>query len=161
MPLPSFSSLLLLLSSSPFPSLLPPLLLVDCCFFLPLQSPLPLPSCRPRPSCRRCRRAAVATAAAVLPPSCCRQAATAVAKLPATAELPLSNRRSESRGGIHKKISGLEKKAKKVPRVFFQNWCSGTKTKGRSGCRRSPLLPPSPPLLARRKSTPLASIACH
>jgi hypothetical protein len=40
---------------------------------------------------------------------------------------------------IHKKISGLEKKAKKVPRVFFQNWCSGTKTKVRSGCRLSPL----------------------
>ncbi len=45
-----------------------------------------------------------------------------------------------NRGGIHKKISGLEKKAKKVPRVFFQNWCSGTKTKVRSGCRRSPPL---------------------
>jgi hypothetical protein len=53
-----------------------------------------------------------------------------------------------SRGGIHKKISALEKIAKKVPRVFFQNWCSGTYTKVRSGCRRSPPLPPSPPLLA-------------
>jgi hypothetical protein len=30
------------------------------------------------------------------------------------------------RGCIHKKISGLEQKAKKVPRVFFKNWCSGT-----------------------------------
>ena len=46
-----------------------------------------------------------------------------------------------NRGCIDKKISGLKKKAKKVPRVFFQNKCSGTKTKVRSGCRRSPLSP--------------------
>jgi hypothetical protein len=32
----------------------------------------------------------------------------------------------EIRGGIHKKIRALEKIVKKVPHVFFQNWCSGT-----------------------------------
>ncbi len=37
---------------------------------------------------------------------------------------------------------------KKVPRVFFQNKCSGTNTKVRSGCRRSPLSPPSSPILS-------------
>jgi hypothetical protein len=42
-----------------------------------------------RPSCRCCRCASAATAAAALLPSCCRQAATAVTKLPATTELPL------------------------------------------------------------------------
>jgi hypothetical protein len=41
------------------------------------------------PPLPHCRRAATATAAAALLPSCCRQAATAVAKLPATADLPL------------------------------------------------------------------------
>ena len=50
------------------------------------------------------------------------------------------------RGGIHKKISGLENKRRKF-HVFFQNWCLGTKTKVRSGCRRSPPLPPSSPIL--------------
>jgi hypothetical protein len=65
------------------------------------------------------------------------------------------------RGGIHKKNSGLKKKAKKVPRVFFQNWCSGTKTKVRSGCRRSPPLRQCCRFPSHRKSTPLASIACH
>ncbi len=46
---------------APFPSLLPPLFLVDCCFLLPPPSSLPLPSCLPRPSCHRCRRAAAST----------------------------------------------------------------------------------------------------
>ena len=58
-----------------------------------------------------------------------------------------------------KKLAGSEKKTKKVPRVFFQNKCSGTKTKVRSGCRRSP--PPRQfcQFPSHRKSTPLASIA--
>ncbi len=58
-------------------------------FFLPPLSLLPLPSCSLWPSCCCCRHAAAATAAAALSPSCCRQAATAFAKLPATAKLPL------------------------------------------------------------------------
>jgi hypothetical protein len=68
------------------------------------------------------------------------------------------------RGGIHKKVSALEKKAKKVPRVFFRNWCSRTKTKVRSGCRRSPLSPPPRQFCrfpSHRKSSPLASNARH
>jgi hypothetical protein len=61
-----------------------------------------------------------------------------------------------------KKLAGSKKKAKKVPRVFFQNKCSGTKTKVRSGCRGSPPLPPPRRFCqfpSHRKLTPLASIA--
>jgi hypothetical protein len=46
-PSPSFSSSLSLLSSSPFSSPLPLLLLVDCCLFLPLPSLLPPVSSSP------------------------------------------------------------------------------------------------------------------
>ncbi len=65
------------------------------------------------------------------------------------------------RGGIHKKISALEKIAKKVPRVFFQNWCSGTYTKVRSGCRRSPPPRQCCRFPSHQKLTPLASNAHH
>ena len=40
------------------------------------------------------------------------------------------------------------KKSEESSTCFFQIKCSGTKTKVRLGCRRSPPLPPSPPLLA-------------
>ncbi len=55
----------------------------------PLPLPLLLPSCLQRQSCRHCRCTAATTATAALPPSCCHQAATAVVKLPTTAELLL------------------------------------------------------------------------
>ena len=67
---------------------------------------------------------------------------------------------SSSRGGIHKKISGLEKKAKKVPRVFFKIGVRGPKQKLGRGAD-------APPLSANVVdslligNTPLASIACH
>jgi hypothetical protein len=72
-PLPSFSLSLRLLSPSPFSSLLPLLLLVDCCLILPraaaaaaaLPLPLPLQRCLPLPFF--CRRPLAATVNAVLP----------------------------------------------------------------------------------------------
>ena len=51
------------------------------------------------------------------------------------------------RGGIHKKLAG-SKKSEESSTCFFQNLCLGTKTKVRSGCRRSPPLPPSSPILS-------------
>jgi hypothetical protein len=50
-------------------------------------------------------------------------------------------------GAAFIKILAGSKKREESSMCFFQNKCSGTKTKVRLGCRRSPPLPPSPPLL--------------
>jgi hypothetical protein len=81
--LPSFSLSLLLLSLSWFPSLLPPLLLVDCCFFCPCHSCCCWCLCRHRGGAgwwqrlwQRCCRCQSTAAKLLLPlPPRCRQAA--------------------------------------------------------------------------------------
>jgi hypothetical protein len=56
------------------------------------------------------------------------------------------------RGGIHKKISVLKKKVKKVPHVFFKIIVRGPKQKLGRGADAPPLSPPLPP------SSPILSI---
>ena len=64
------------------------------------------------------------------------------------------------RGGIHKKLAG-SKKSEESSTCFFQNLCLGTKTKVRSGCRRSPPLPPSSPILSIPFSSEIDSLGIY
>ncbi len=99
---------------------------------LSLLPPLPRPC-----HCHCCGWAA----AKLLPPSCCHQAATAVAKLPATAELPLPPLRCR----CHRRAAAALPKALLLPLKsrFRQAPASNTKL---ATATTLPLPPPPPPL---------------